>query len=165
MRGFGYIPDPRRFGDDMKKLISIAAGLLFAVAAVAGPDSFKFVFGTIATNSATSGIVTNSYPAADGYIDMVIVDIAGTSTNVDIDIVTKAASGTGPSRTILSTNDMTADITLYPRIYSLNTTVGGNATTVEGTRIPLVSDTVQCWMQAETTGVTAQVWIILSETP
>jgi hypothetical protein len=149
----------------MKKLISIAAGLLFAVAAVAGPDSFKFVFGTVATNSATSGVVTGDSVRVSAYIDMVIVDIAGTSTNVDIDVATKANSGSGPARTILSVDDMTADGVYYPRIFSVDDTSGSAKTQVEGTRIPLATDVVQCWMQAETTGVTAQVWIILSETP
>ena len=149
----------------MKKLLSIAAGLLFAVFAMAGPDSFTYIFSTIAANSATSGVVTGDSVRVSAYIDMIIIDIAGTSTNVDIDLATKANSGSGPARTILSVDDTTADGVYYPRIFSVDDTSGSAKTQVEGTRIPLANDIVQCWMQAETTGVTAQVWVILSPTP
>ena len=134
--------------------------------AVADPGMVVFDrFTTIATNSATSGIVTNETVSVTKYVDAVVVDISGTSTNVDIDIITKASSGSGPSRTILSTNDFTADLVLYPRVTDLHSTVGGNVTVSEGVRIPLVGDVLQCWLQAENTGVTARVWVYLSDQP
>jgi len=149
-----------------KKLISFAVGL-FACASVcvAGPDSFKYEFNDVATNGAASGVVTNSSVVTTMYIDMIVVDISGTATNVDIDIATKAGSGTGPSRTILTVDNMTADGVFYPRIFSVDDTSGGAKTQVEGTRIPLVSDVVQCWMQAEAASVTGRVWVILSTQP
>ncbi len=149
----------------MKKFLSIGAGLLFAVAAIAGPNSITFIFGTIATNGVTTGTVTNSTLPPDSYIDMISIDVSGTATNIDIDIATKGGTGNWPARTILTVDDMTADGVYYPRIFSVDDTSGSAKTQVEGTRIPLVSDYIQCWMQAETTGVTAQVWIILSDTP
>ena len=149
----------------MKKVLAVLSGVLVAVAVFAGPDVWRMQFTTIATNGATSGIVTNSKALHGYYIDAISIDLAGTSTNVDIDVVTQVGKGTGPSRTILSTNDMTADAVVYPRVFGLHTTSGANRTAVEGIRIPLVLDTVQCWMQAETTGVTANVYIILSTEP
>lgn len=152
-----------------KKLLSCAAltaGLLaFAYVCLGSPTSYKVEFSTIATNSATSGIVTNSSPPLTAYIDAIIVDLSGTSTNVDLDVWTKAAAGSGPARQIISTNDITADVVLYPRIPTVHTIAGTPQTALTRVRVPLVTDTIQTWMQAETTGVTAQVWIILSPVP
>jgi|GEM_PF-4475219 len=149
----------------MKKVLAVLSGVLIAVAVFAGPDVWRMQFTTIATNGATSGIVTNSKALHGYYIDAIVIDLAGTATNVDIDVVTQAGKGTGPSRTILTKDDMTADVVYYPRIFALVDTSASAKTAVEGIRIPLVLDTVQCWMQAESTGVTANVYIILSTEP
>jgi len=148
----------------MKKTIAILLGLMaFIGVGVAGDmDAIPpFVFSTIATNGGTDVAQTSIAPIS-GRAYAIILDFTSSTTSptCDVDVATSSSLGTGPSRTILSKDDITSDQPFYPRGLAV-TTAGVDFTEDQQVLIPLSQDKIQVTISnANTTGVTAKVWFL-----
>ena len=155
----------------MKRFSIIAFLLALSVPVLAGPidqaTPFVFASGTIATNGqATFTTYTNSQPI-NGFLEAIVWDLGGTaSPTVDIDVATTAVSGLGYSRTLLSTNAVTADGIVYVRATPIHNIAGGNLVGFQPTKIPLINDTLYCSVSnspSMSDTNTATIWLIISK--
>ena len=131
----------------MKKYISMIVGLLACASlCIAGaPHVIELTLSNIQTNTtaysaatAAQGVPsTNAYSTIKltGWVTAVDLDFTGAaSPDVDIEVMT-GTGGSGKDRTILSKDDITADMLFPVMDQSVNT--AGTAITGQGQRIPL----------------------------
>ena len=151
----------------MRKAISILAGSLLAVGALAG-DAIDMVspavFTAVATN--TSAVSTSRATApvkVSGWLDAVIIDVGGSPSPTNTIVVKTAGSeSTGPSRVLLTLTDVAADGTYPAR--DLVTDVTGSDISDVPARHALVGDTlIVDAYAANTTTNTLTVYLILDK--
>ena len=154
----------------MKRFLIIACLLVLSIPVLAQPidqaTPFVFVSGTIATNGATTFTTyTNSQPI-NGFLEAIVWDLGGTAgATVDIDVATTSVDGIAYSRTLLSTNAVTADGVAYIRSTSLFDYSGTELTSVDPVKIPLINDSLYCSVSNSTSGLTthtAKIYILIS---
>jgi len=154
----------------MKKLLIIAAGVLFATSAFAGSISGIELSVTAATNAAaTTASTDTSSRRISGWVDTIILNLSGyASPTVDVDVVTLGGSvgGTGSQRTLLSFDSVTTTNGIYPVRDIVTTTAGGDIANTPA-YLPLINDRVQLKVyDCNTNGaVTATMYLILRKTP
>jgi len=155
----------------MKRFFVITYCALFACAvAMAGsedshPEVVHIPQVYAATNAAapaTNGVTTNELKLT-GWVQGIIIDIGGpTSPDLDIDILTVGGTGSGPSRTLYTTDDLTAD-TGYVALGKEIVTSAGVALTNTAACEPLCSD--QLVIKAydcDSNNVTVDAYIIIT---
>ena len=142
----------------MKRIIIAIGSALVACSMFchADPDSKTLVITTVPTNATaqTSGTATTDGPVISGWVESIMFDFTGTSSSptCDVDIITwsvGSGNGTLTNRTILSTNNVAAELTLHPR--ELADTTGGANITGAAEKIPLLNDKVIIKAYAATT--------------
>jgi len=153
-----------------KRVTSIFLAALVPFVAIAGADSFQWDNFVVQTNGATvvnRAPTSNSDMPVSAWLDTVIVDIVyGTLTSNLFVMSTLADQGTGPSRTILTLTDVTAD-GVYP-VRDLVTTQVGVDIANEPARVPLSMDKLRLQFYQDTGAVvdaTAKVWVVTSPIP
>ena len=145
---------------------------ILAVAAVtvsvyaAGPEPVRFDLTTVPTNATAqaSGSSTNDMPVY-GWVDTVILDFGGyASPTVDVDIIT-VADCMGPSRTLFSIDNITAD-GAYP-VRDIATTTAGVDIPNTPALIPLCGDriAIRCYAANVTNAITVSAWVLYRPTP
>lgn len=149
------------------RTILMATILSFAMAGgvMAGTDYIDIGPLTGVGTNSSGTTITNTSRLVSGYVDAVMLDLSGVEATptVNVSVVT---SGYLPSRTILSTNSVLSDFTIYVRSPTRDTT--GLASTAGEARIPLVQEALKVSVHstaARATGVNARVYILYSDLP
>ena len=149
----------------MKRLLSILAGLLVAVGAIAAePGMVQFTAKACETNAAAQTTYT---PDTDmimgGWVDTIIVDQTGTATGT-VSLATLASDGTGAARSILLDTTVSADGS-YP-VRDLGTTQAGADITGVGARIPLAGNKLRLTLYNwGATNISMTVYVLTSDNP
>lgn len=153
----------------MKKIVGITliVGLCgFAMAAT----KFNTVANVKISNVSTNSISTNEVNGKHyGFIHAVALDITDGSSvtpetsNIDIDIRTKADNGLGVSQTILSIDNWGGDKVYFVQAQA-QTTAGLNFSTNATARIPLYGDVIEVLTSdADQTNINVEVFIIIGQ--
>jgi hypothetical protein len=108
-------------------------------------DIIKLTISGVTTSTSAPSTATSL--DVNGYIEAVMIDVSGTTPDMDLDIVT-VADADGISQTIFSADDVTADATHYPRRL-LQTTAGANIDATYG-KIAVANQKIQ--LQASDAG-------------
>jgi hypothetical protein len=127
----------------MRTLVCTLMSLLLAGAVYAEPDYADLPQISNVSTGGTTSVTTNETDVTlSGYARAVVVDLSGVSSpTVDVDVATSGPFG---SRTILTTNSVTAD-TEYRFV----------------TEIPIIAETLKAWgSNANKTGVHVRVQVI-----
>ena len=143
---------------NVKKTFAVFCALL-CVAFASQAGMIDLSISSVSTNAAAISSDQVTTPLAmSGYFDAIILDLGGLNVaTVDVDVVTVPSLGTGPSRTILSIDSVTADGTYFPREI-LDTTAGVDITG-EPAMIPLAGDKIRLDVYDSQATTNGSVWI------